>query len=214
MHNSTSIKLGLFLGILLLPALASAEAVNVNEREYHAKVFDYAMGALPTGKSYPWKTFESSGIITVGEAFSSKSQSLCRPFTEKFNFSGTTGEIGGYGCRREGRDGWCMLQTNNMLSCALEPSDNLFDEAIEKAAGLIPGPNTPGRINSNGGAGEILGGIAAGTAKALKGGKDIVKETGNAAHSATQSGQRMIENNTPKSGNNDKPWYDGYWPPW
>lgn len=208
----------LFALLLAASALfpsAHAHALSDNEREYHSFVFDYAMGNLPAGKHYDWKTFESSGRIVVGDAFTSKSKSLCRPFSEEYHFSGMSGVMTGYGCKREGREGWCMLSNDNMLSCALEPSDGGIGDVLNAAAGAVPSGGVT--INKNASVGEILGGAAVGAAKAVAGSKEKISEIGTSGTQAGQSAQRSVKNATQsqnKDGDDDKPWYDGYWPPW
>lgn len=101
------------------------------EKDYYGQVFAYSMIATQPGQPYEWKSNVAAGRITAQAAFISKSNSYCRPFTEQLTVDGKTASSSGYGCRREGRDGWCRLKPNaGMLSCALEPPETSIGRVI------------------------------------------------------------------------------------
>ena len=121
------ISLGLFL-ILLIWLLNKPIAhqarefhgFNAPELHYLERNFDYAMDNLPAGKHYDWKTASVTGRIAASEPFESKAKATCRAYTEVYVTSKRQGLTKGYGCKRQGKDGWCRLDAQDVQSCALE----------------------------------------------------------------------------------------------
>jgi hypothetical protein len=107
--------------------------LNDAEREYYDKSFDYALETLKDDGVYEWRTATANGVIRAGKRFISKSKSTCRSFSESYTLGKYSGGMKGFGCKREGKDGWCKLRESSMLSCAFEPPQTVFDFIEQKA---------------------------------------------------------------------------------
>lgn len=107
--------------------------LNDAEQDYYLKSFDYALDTLKNDAIYEWRTATSEGAIRAGKRFVSKSNATCRSFSETYSLSGISGKMSGFGCKREGKDGWCKLREGNMLSCAFESPQTVFDFIEQKA---------------------------------------------------------------------------------
>lgn len=116
--------------------------LNEAERDYYNQSFSYAMQTMKLDQVYEWRTTTSYGSIRAGKTFLSKSKTRCRSFSETFEIHGKVGELQGYGCKRDERDGWCKLREGNMLNCALEPPDNIIDKVIDGASKAKGNANT------------------------------------------------------------------------
>lgn len=98
------------------------------EKGYYIKVFDYVMNVLKDNESYAWQSSDvNTGKITVGTLFTSKSSSLCRPFSESFVIGDYQGNYDGIACKRGGSEGWCRLKKSDALTCALEDPANTIN---------------------------------------------------------------------------------------
>lgn len=122
------------------------------ENDYYAQVFNYVMMGVQKDDIYKWETYQSSGAIRPGDYFVSKSQALCRPFVEIVTVGDQNYSGQGYACQRQGRDGWCRLREGNMLSCALEPPDNMLDSMLASASRMADGVHAPslGAVDASG----------------------------------------------------------------
>ena len=121
------ISLGLFLLLLvwLLNKPIERQArefrgFSAPELQYLERTFDYAMDNLPASKHYDWQTSSVTGRIAASEPFESQAKSICRAYTEVYVTSKRQGLTKGYGCKRQGKDGWCRLDAQDVQSCALE----------------------------------------------------------------------------------------------
>jgi len=105
------------------PQAMSFSQMSRAERSYYEQVYDYSMTTTKPGESYDWRTQNAAGRLTIGEAYTSKSGSLCRNFNEYLNIRGQMGQVQGVGCKRAGSDGWCKLKPGNALTCSMEKSN-------------------------------------------------------------------------------------------
>jgi hypothetical protein len=94
------------------------------EHAYYQLVFDYTMNYTVGGSSYDWEMHAGNGIISVSNAYISKSGALCRNFSESFSVRGQSGSGEGVACKRKGAEGWCKLRTDQAATCAMEPAPN------------------------------------------------------------------------------------------
>lgn len=130
---------GLFLSGSAFAATASVATSGDNfvhmlssaEQDYYDKSFSYAMDTLPPEQVYEWRTNSADGKIRAGKYFNNQSGGKCRTFSEIYRIGEQEGEIIGYGCKRDGRDGWCKLREGNMMSCALESPNNTLERVVE-----------------------------------------------------------------------------------
>ena len=116
--------------LLAVPALANdapkasagqlLAALSDAEQDYHVLVMDYAMEYMQPGQAYQWESHGGKGSITPGEPFISKSKANCRPFQEILTIAGQSAEREAVACKRAGGTGWCELEKNDVLTCALE----------------------------------------------------------------------------------------------
>ncbi|MDE3060528.1 MAG: hypothetical protein KGJ06_05915 [Pseudomonadota bacterium] len=145
----------------LLPAIAlgllcagPAAAANVSslsllseaEQSYYQQVFAYVMENIQPGQHYDWQSYGGRGTIAVGDAFTSKSGTVCRRFSESFQVQSFPGSDVGVGCRRVGRDGWCKLRPGNAMTCAMESPGYWFNMPTVSmpSTGSLPGlPDLP-----------------------------------------------------------------------
>lgn len=97
------------------------------EQEFYHNSFNYAMDTLADNTTYEWRAAKAFGTITAGRHYISKSQSNCRNFSETYTFGSSAGYMDGVGCKRKGSEGWCKLRAGDMLSCAFEPPETIFD---------------------------------------------------------------------------------------
>jgi hypothetical protein len=116
------------------------------EHDYYTQIFDYTMFTVKSGGHYDWKSTSGNGSIALSDdAFTSKSNSVCRHFSETFTILGQSGGNQGVACKRSGRDGWCKLKPGYAQTCALEEPASLFDQAAngsEQAEVNVEGKTT------------------------------------------------------------------------
>lgn len=131
--------------------------LTTGEADYYGKSFSYALEALEDDQVYDWRTESSEGQIRVGKAFKNRSGGVCRTFSEIYNIGGAEGQNVGYGCKRDGGDGWCKLRTGNMLTCAFEEPDGLLEQfaegihSVEKSVKFYKNPDIGNIKGPNGG---------------------------------------------------------------
>lgn len=106
---------------------ASFNALTKAEQDFYHKSFDYAMETLKDNATYEWRTATAYGTITAGRHFISNSKATCRKFSETYAFASGSGTMQGVGCKRQGHEGWCKLKESDMLSCAFEPPETIFE---------------------------------------------------------------------------------------
>lgn len=123
---------------LSLPHTASAlggpdfvQSLTSAEQDYYDKSFSYAMEALADDQLYEWRTSDADGKIRAGTYFTNKTGGQCRGFSEIYRIGQQEGQLSGYGCKRDGRDGWCKLREGNMMSCALEAPNSTVEQVVE-----------------------------------------------------------------------------------
>lgn len=117
------------------------------EWEYYNRNFAYIMETGKPGKTYRWMTYGASGAITPGHSFESASKSHCRMFSEDFTVQEKKGVHQGAACKRSDGTGWCKVNPQEMMSCALQPR-NQIERLTDDAAGIVnDGANTLGRIS-------------------------------------------------------------------
>lgn len=133
-----------FVPILLIifttPALAydgwkysPAIAMNEDTRDYYVQTFNYAMETAKPNESYRWKANAAGGVIIASEKYVSKSNSICRNYTERYTIGEKNGNISGISCKRNGKIGWCRLKEGDALTCAMEEPPSLSDEILRDA---------------------------------------------------------------------------------
>jgi hypothetical protein len=110
-----------------LPGPAGTEALGSPlsdvEQDYYDTIFAYTMQNVAADQSYHWQVGRSSGDITVGQTFVSKSRAFCRSYAESYIINGLKGTAQGYACRRSGDEdspSWCKLREGDALTCAME----------------------------------------------------------------------------------------------
>jgi surface antigen len=115
----------------------SSSGLSDAERAYYEKVFEYTMEAVKADQSYAWESYGGKGKITAGKPFISKSKATCRKFKESFTIGGRQGTDQGFGCKREGRGGWCRLKPKDALTCVMEPPGSMLDEGLRGAGDAV-----------------------------------------------------------------------------
>lgn len=118
------------------PGSPIAQLSNV-EQDYYRQVFDYVMTATDPGKSYLWETHSAHGKITPLKPFQSKLGSTCRNFKEEYVIGGVDSSGDGVACKRAGNSGWCRLNKNDALTCAMESSGNPLDQNLSGFGGML-----------------------------------------------------------------------------
>lgn len=107
------------------------------ERDYYELAFSYALGAVDDNVAYKWKSSASSGSVTPGKRFTTDKNVECRSFSESYVLYGNQGTTTGYGCKRQGHEGWCKLKIGDALTCALEAPDSVYGSAEKKASRVV-----------------------------------------------------------------------------
>lgn len=111
--------------------------LNEYQRDYYFRVFDYTMDNIKAGKSYHWDARVAKGDIAVGEKYLSKSQSICRNFTEIFEVGKQAEKNEGVACKRNGGNGWCKLKYQDARTCALENPQNTTDKMLNDTDSVL-----------------------------------------------------------------------------
>ena len=137
-------KLFLCLFLLVLPTglwaaeiESPADELKGNQREYYIRIFNYVMDNIKDDKPYHWKSGTGEGDIRVSKEYTSKSKSLCRNFTETFVIANQAERSAGVACKRNGNSGWCRLKNEDAHTCAFEAPQNLTDQLMEDADGVV-----------------------------------------------------------------------------
>ena len=102
------------------------------QREYYELSFSYAMSGTQTGEIYEWRSHYAEGQIRPGRRFANQYGNTCRPFAETYKVGRHHGQNTGFGCKRQGADGWCKLREGNMLNCALEKEPDTADKVASE----------------------------------------------------------------------------------
>lgn len=103
------------------------------DREYYNLSFSYAMDSTLTDDFYEWRTATAEGKIRPGQRFANNEGHTCRPFAETFKVGKMLGQASGFGCKRQGENGWCKLHDGNMLTCALDKQEGMLDKIGREA---------------------------------------------------------------------------------
>ncbi|MEZ5691065.1 MAG: hypothetical protein R3D71_05315 [Rickettsiales bacterium] len=96
---------------------------------YYNKIFNYVMDYVGVDKSHKWNSSLASGEIYVGKPYISKSKSICRNFSEKFelNSKNISKNYKAIACQRN-NGSWCRLSLKSeALTCALEKPNGELD---------------------------------------------------------------------------------------
>ena len=119
-------------------AAAARGHLNDTEQAYYETVFSYAMETVPKDGTYGWQGGGAAGNFRIGKKFTSVSQSTCRHYLESYDIRGVKGTTEGYGCKRVGDSGWCMIPENaSAFTCALEPPRTSFHATMRRASDFV-----------------------------------------------------------------------------
>jgi hypothetical protein len=124
--------------IALLPFLAMADGDNFSptkelsgERaEYYVNSFNYTMETAKANIAHDWKTNGAVGKIIASEKYLSKSQSVCRNYTESFEIDGKKNTNLGVACKRTNDVGWCRMKADDAHTCAIEKPQGTVDKML------------------------------------------------------------------------------------
>lgn len=89
-----------------------------HEKNAYSQHFYWAMNKADPGQTHQWKEHNIEGDITVTEAFTNKSGTICKRFSENLKVHEIRQQIDGIACAKTGGS-WCKLRKDATPACGL-----------------------------------------------------------------------------------------------
>jgi len=126
-----------FLAMAAGDNVSPANVLRGERAEYYVNSFNYAMDSAKANEVRSWKTKGAEGKIIASEKYLSKSQSVCRNYSESFEIYGKKNTNSAVACKRTNDVGWCRLKSDDAHTCAIENPQNSTDKILNDAGNSL-----------------------------------------------------------------------------
>ncbi|MEK6746829.1 MAG: hypothetical protein AABY33_07350 [Pseudomonadota bacterium] len=112
------------------PVVLTADLLTGQQREDYLRIFNNVIENHKTDKPYKWRTGSATGNILVSSEYLSKSDSVCRNFSEGYVINGKAGQAQGVVCRKDDKKEWCRLTYEDARTC--KPKEPETEETTDE----------------------------------------------------------------------------------